>query len=201
MLVGHLEKSLSAAIVSYGEHFKNIVEGKAATDIYASTGGAEFRRFGRKNFQILEILLKFTEFQSEEIDKALEASGIPKILIELMVSFPWHNLMHNACTRLFSKIIHDYPLSRAQMFDKEEYVFGVLARTAKDGIRHRKHSNSDKTFNKGYLGQLKAISRIIEQQESEANIDLSESKHSKKQNLEINLCSRRKLENLEANLL
>lgn len=171
----YLRTHMCDAIVKYGAIFKNIVDGNSANSIYTSTGGAAFRRFGKRNYKILEILIEFIQFDFvEDIDKAFEQSGFPKILLELMTAFPWHSLMHNACVKLFTKIMESYPLSRAQLFDDDAYVFGVLARVSENGLKHRKHKNSDKQFSMGYLGQLKAISRLLEKQEEDGKIDLSE---------------------------
>jgi hypothetical protein len=152
------------------------VDGKAATSTYASSGGAAFRKLGKKNFHILEVLLDFTNLSSDVIDTALAKSGIPKLLFRLIQAFPWHSLMHNIAHKLFSKIFNQYPLSFASLLEDDCGVFSTLEEISKNGIRHKKSNVSPQSWNYGYLGQLKKISREIENLIEQGKIDLSESK-------------------------
>lgn len=111
---------------------------------------------------MLEVLLDFTNLTSDVIDVALAKSQIPRLLLKLMQAFPWHSLMHNIALKLFTKIFNQYPLSFASLFEDDGSVFSTLEEISKNGVTYKKSKISRQSWNYGYLGQLKKISREIE---------------------------------------
>lgn len=149
-------------MAKYGTHLAKVARGEEATKVKVSTVGANTRVFGKMNFQIMELLNELIKFDLESLDEILSESGIPEILPTLIVSFPWHNLLHGRATRIIKEILEgDYPKCQEQLVS-DSALFQTLKGVVDDGLRHQKNKSSSRSYICGYLGYLKQISKMLE---------------------------------------
>jgi hypothetical protein len=78
----------------------------------STTYGCGSPYFGRRRLQSIELLSILMELKDPRIDHALASTSLAQNLVRLYYHFPWHNVLHNALTKLIKTVLNysEFPL-------------------------------------------------------------------------------------------
>jgi hypothetical protein len=83
----------------------------------SATYGCGSPILGRRRLQSIELLSIVMELKEPQIDEALARTSIAQNVVKLYYQFPWHNVLHNALTKLIKSVLNytEYPLFEAEV--------------------------------------------------------------------------------------
>jgi len=160
------EDSWSAVVVEVLKRMGDFVEvlrsPPATAPIVNSTGTLD-PPLGQNRLKILEVLYALVSLRSAEVEaKIIELRVLPTVL-DLFFKYEWHNFLHNLVKNLLEIVI----TGENKEIKESLFTDGALLTRIIDAHKHNEEAlKQPKSCRKGYMGQLRLISNLIQKQAS-----------------------------------
>lgn len=159
--------SSSAVVVEVLNRMGDLVEvlrSPPATPAIINTTGKLDPPLGQNRLKILEVLLALVSLKSPAVEaKLIELSVLPTVL-DLFFKYEWHNLLHNLVKSLLEIIIKGENRAMSESLLTDGKMLTRIIDAHKDNDEAVKQP---KSCRKGYMGQLRQISNLIQDRAKE----------------------------------
>lgn len=145
-----------------------VLRNPSAAPAIVNTTGKLDPPLGQNRLKILEVIYSLISLKNEEVDAKMIELGVLPTVLDLFFKYEWHNFLHNLVKNLFEVII----TGGSRAIKEAIFIDGKILTRIIDAHRANDEAlKQPKSCLRGYMGQLRLISNLIQAQATGSSSD------------------------------
>ena len=145
-----------------------VLRNPSAAPAIVNTTGKLDPPLGQNRLKILEVIYSLISLKNEEVDAKMIELGVLPTVLDLFFKYEWHNFLHNLVKNLFEVII----TGGSRAIKEAIFIDGkILTRIIDAHKANDEALKQPKSCRRGYMGQLRLISNLIQAQVTGSSSD------------------------------
>mmetsp|Transcript_2494 Transcript_2494/g.3963 ORF Transcript_2494/g.3963 Transcript_2494/m.3963 type:complete len:603 (-) Transcript_2494:38-1846(-) len=141
--------------------FVQVLRSPPATPAIINSTGTLDPPLGQNRLKILEVVQALISLKNPEVEAKMIELGVLTTVLDLFFKYEWHNFLHNLVKNLLEIVI----MGENKAIKESLFTDGKILTRIIDAHKHNDEAlNQPKSCRKGYMGQLRLISNLIQKQ-------------------------------------
>lgn len=141
--------------------FVEVLRNPPATPAIVNSTGTLDPPLGQNRLKILEVIHALISLKNPEVEAKMIELGVLPTVLDLFFKYEWHNFLHNLVKNLLEIVI----TGENRAIKESLFTDGTILTRIIDAHKHNDEDlKQPKSCRKGYMGQLRLISNLIQKQ-------------------------------------
>jgi len=141
--------------------FVHVLRSPPATPAIINSTGKLDPPLGQNRLKILEVIQALISLKNPEVEGKMIELGVLPTVLDLFFKYEWHNFLHNLVKNLLEIVI----TGENKAIKESLFTDGKILTRIIDAHKHNDEAlEQPKSCRKGYMGQLRLISNLIQTQ-------------------------------------